>query len=218
VSRLQAFSVFALGCLPGSLFGYFFALHRATEEVQAGFAIFQDMTATGLQAVESSRASTVEALLEGLAALHASDEEAAVAQLQATLHHQARLLELRLEGRPEPSPHSSQVLARANSYIRDHELPEVAARPGRSPFSQAIVLPDYQGGKLRGLRISGLLEQSYLASLGVKNRDVIVSVDGTGLSSMADAADALRLIEAQPPDLALEVLRDGQKSRLTRPK
>lgn len=79
--------------------------------------------------------------------------------------------------------------------------------------TDARVVPNFEGGKARGFMIYSIPPDSFFASCGLKDRDVIQTINGFDLSSPDKALDAYaKLSNARTFDVAL--LREGKPLRL----
>jgi C-terminal processing protease CtpA/Prc len=185
-------------------------------EVEA-WDLATDAIDSSTRVLQESRASIVLALIRSLEAVRAERREDALAALEQELRIHTRLLEHGDTSASDRPTLEAEALQRARAYLAEH--PEAAQRrlePSSSPFSQAAILPEYEGGSCQGLRIAELAPDSFLASLGVKNNDLLVAVQDVPITSIQQVPEALREIEQQPADLRLDVERGGQLVRLSR--
>ena len=195
------------------LLGISWAGHR---EVEA-WDLATDAIESSTRVLQESRASIVLALIRSLEAVRAERREGALSALEQELRIHTRLLEHGSTSASDRPTLEAEALQKARAYLAEH--PEAAQRPvepSSSPFSQAAILPEYEGGSLRGLRITELAPDGFLASLGVQNDDLLVAVQDVPITSARQVPEALREIEHQPADLRLDVERGGQLVRLSR--
>lgn len=99
----------------------------------------------------------------------------------------------------------------APAYTRQ-EPPRQAQTRGLRVYLGTI--PDYAGGDVKGLRISGVSAGGPAEQAGLKAGDVIVSLGGKGIENIYDytyAIDTLTIGKATP----IVVIRDGKRVELT---
>lgn len=102
--------------------------------------------------------------------------------------------------------------------------PVTAAQPARPPsarlgyveelFRKATIEPHVENGRTEGLKITGL-EQTPLANLfGLRNGDIVQTVNGQNLTSKQKAFQVLKKARAQP-NINLRLVRDGKAKELS---
>jgi type II secretion system protein C len=120
------------------------------------------------------------------------------------LQNGAQLEELGLEGeapgaepvqttqrRTPPRPNARGNLERLadNRFAVDRgELQNLATNPS-ALFSQARILPKYEGGQMVGVQVSGIKPGSWFEQAGIQNGETITAVNGAAIG--ADGAPAL---------------------------
>jgi type II secretion system protein C len=120
------------------------------------------------------------------------------------LQNGARLEELGLEGdtpgaepvrttqrRPAVRPNARGNLERLadNRFAVDRgELQNLATNPS-ALFSQARILPKYEGGQMVGVQVSGIKPGSWFEQAGIQNGETITAVNGAAIG--ADGAPML---------------------------
>jgi type II secretion system protein C len=120
------------------------------------------------------------------------------------LQNGARLEELGLEGdtpgvepvrttqrRPAARPNARGNLERLadNRFAVDRgELQNLATNPS-ALFSQARILPKYEGGQMVGVQVSGIKPGSWFEQAGIQNGETITAVNGAAIG--ADGAPML---------------------------
>lgn len=100
------------------------------------------------------------------------------------------------------------------SYDVPRDLIQEVANDSALLQSQApTIAPNYVNGQPRGFRLQGVRSDSIFSAIGVRNGDVIVSVNGTELDS---PQRALELYQAmlQQNSVSMQVLRRGREQTL----
>ena len=119
------------------------------------------------------------------------------------LQNGAKLEELGLEG-DEPAPTRTarrpsrnrrpsargnlERLAENRFAVKREELQDLTTNPS-ALFSQARILPKYEGGQMVGVQVSGIKPGSWFEQAGIQNGETITSVNGAEIG--ADGAPAL---------------------------
>ena len=75
-------------------------------------------------------------------------------------------------------------------------------------LNKAVIEPYVTDGQIRGLRISNLENTDIVNSFGLKNNDVICTIDGQLLTSKQKALQILKKLRSQP-SANIELLRDN---------
>lgn len=102
-----------------------------------------------------------------------------------------------------------------NTYAVDRELIDKYTNDIDALSSMARALPHKtRDGDIDGYRMSGIRRKSLAEQLGLKNGDVIHSVNGSPLTSIADAMNAYSSLQSDSA-FAFEVTRRGQKLNLS---
>jgi general secretion pathway protein C len=91
---------------------------------------------------------------------------------------------------PESSDSDVQQVS-ANKYIVDQKvLDEIMSNPEKL-YSQVRVTPNKnESGEIDGYRMTGIRRNSLFYKLGIKNGDIVHSVNGQPLTSLSAAMDA----------------------------
>lgn len=98
----------------------------------------------------------------------------------------------------------------ANSYVVDQKvLDEILENPEKL-YTQVRVSPKKENGEIVGYRMTGIRRKSVFYKLGIKNGDVVHSVNGKPLTSMSSAMDAYNSLQSSK-DFSFEVTRRKQK-------
>lgn len=77
----------------------------------------------------------------------------------------------------------------------------------RDALSLARIVPETQGSQTVGYRLAGIRASTRLTQLGLANGDIIQSVNGVALTSIAAALSVATQRNAS--DFRIEFLRDG---------
>jgi len=110
----------------------------------------------------------------------------------------------------------------ARGFLTTSELPQFKLEEGQSrdemPRTRLTAylgtIPDYGGGDIKGLKLSGVASDGPAAKAGVQGGDVIVKLAGRTIEDIYDytyAIEALKIGEA----VEMVVQRDGQEVPLT---
>ena len=75
------------------------------------------------------------------------------------------------------------------------------------------VVPNYVNGQPRGFRLQGIRSGSMFSQIGIRNGDVIVSVDGTDIDSPQRAAELYDAL-IQNNNVEVTVLRRGREQTI----
>lgn len=101
-----------------------------------------------------------------------------------------------------------------NHYAVDRSVVDKYLGDLGSLSSMARAIP-HKGpdGEVDGYRLSGIRRNSPLSQLGIKNGDVILSVNGTSLGNMSDAMGALQQLQGSS-HFSFDVTRRGQQQQM----
>ena len=78
-------------------------------------------------------------------------------------------------------------------------------------YSQIRVVPHKDSnGEIDGYRLSGIRRRSFFYKLGVKNGDIVHSVNGQSLTSMSSAMDAYNSLSNEQ-SFSFEITRRNQR-------
>lgn len=98
-----------------------------------------------------------------------------------------------------------------NKFIVDQALVDKIMQNPEELYSQVRAVPHKgPGGEVDGYRLSGIRRRSVFNKLGIKNGDVIHSVNGRPLDSMANAMDAYQSLGSQR-SFTFEVSRKNER-------
>jgi hypothetical protein len=113
------------------------------------------------------------------------------------------------------STRASLALPGSASSVVDVTRKEiVACLQGNSGCEKdARALPFFIDGKVVGYKLTAIREGSFFSRLGIRNEDVIVNVNGEGLTSISKALVLMtQLVSAKT--LKFGILRDGRVTRI----
>jgi general secretion pathway protein C len=106
------------------------------------------------------------------------------------------------------------VAAGPNQYSVDRNLVREVAGNSKLLQEQAPrVVPYYEGGKARGFRLQGLKTTGLFSAIGIRNGDVVLSVNGNPVDSPQRALDIYQNMMTQN-SVNLTVLRRGKEETL----
>jgi len=96
------------------------------------------------------------------------------------------------------------------------QVPQTSVRLGyvEELFRQATIKPYAKDGQIKGLRISGIEETPLTKLFGLRNNDVVQTVNGQDLNSKQKAFQVLKKARTQP-SIDLQLLRDGKPKELS---
>lgn len=102
-----------------------------------------------------------------------------------------------------------------NSYNVDRNLIREVASDQKSLKENAPrIVPYYEGGSAKGFRLQGLKSGGMFSAIGIRNGDVIISVNGSPIDSPQKALDIYQNMMTQS-SVNLTVLRRGKEEQLT---
>ncbi|MEL6346722.1 MAG: type II secretion system protein GspC [Myxococcota bacterium] len=91
----------------------------------------------------------------------------------------------------EPDPESGVSKVGDNKYVVDQDTFDRLLENPEQLYTQVRVVPHKnKDGEIDGYRLSGIRRKSFFYQLGVKNGDIVHSVNGKPLTSMSAAMDA----------------------------
>lgn len=98
-----------------------------------------------------------------------------------------------------------------NKFIVDQEVIDAALENPEKLYSQIRAVP-HKGadGEIDGYRLSGIRRKSVFHNLGIKNGDVVHSVNGKGLDSMQNAMEAYNSLQ-NDKNFSFEITRRNQR-------
>lgn len=114
---------------------------------------------------------------------------------------------------PEPPPAPGGASEEAVRVLPEAEVKR-ALQNLAYHVTQVTVQPFFRDGRAAGVRLTRIRPNSFFAKLGIRNGDVVQSVDG---SAIRDLRDTLKIHGAlkNKKELSVEVLRGGQPRRLS---
>jgi type II secretion system protein C len=101
-----------------------------------------------------------------------------------------------------------------NKYAIDRSVVDKYLGDMTALSSMARAIP-HRGpdGEIDGYRLSGIRRTSPLSQLGIKNGDVVHTVNGQSLTTLTDAMSAFQSLQSQS-SFAFDVTRRGQKQTM----
>jgi general secretion pathway protein C len=102
-----------------------------------------------------------------------------------------------------------------NSYNVDRNLIREVASDQKSLKENAPrIVPYFEGGAAKGFRLQGLKSGGMFSAIGIRNGDVVLSVNGSPIDSPQKALDIYQSMMTQS-SVNLTVLRRGKEEQLT---
>lgn len=114
---------------------------------------------------------------------------------------------------------SDKILEAAKTELLTNKAnPNVQTKTGRveALLNNAVIEPYFADGQAEGLQITGLENISIAKDIGIKNRDVIRSVNGHILTNKQKAYQVLKKAATQTA-IDIELLRDNKTKKLSFP-
>ncbi len=114
------------------------------------------------------------------------------------------------------SAREKPVSATKEPATTDPQPPQPSARLGyvEELFREATIEPYIESGRTEGLKITGLEETPLTKLFGLRNGDVVQTVNGQNLNSKQKAFQVLKKARTQPK-IDLKLLRDGEAKELS---
>lgn len=111
---------------------------------------------------------------------------------------------------------SDKMHKAAKDLLANKANPNVHTRTGRveALLKNAVIEPYFADGQAEGLQITGLENISIAKDIGLRNRDVIRSVNGHILTNKQKAYQVLKKAASQPA-IDIELLRDNKTKKLS---
>jgi type II secretion system protein C len=125
------------------------------------------------------------------------------------------VLQMHVGTSPTGAP-ENPVSATRKPATTDPQLPQPSARLGyvEELFREATIEPYIESGRTEGLKITGLEETPLTKLFGLRNGDVVQTVNGQNLNSKQKAFQVLKKARTQPK-IDLKLLRDGEAKELS---
>ena len=115
--------------------------------------------------------------------------------------------------RPHAARHAGIEEVGEHEFVIDRAEVDKAMENMSQLFTQIRAVPHFEGGKSTGFRLFAIRRGSLFDKLGLKNGDVIRSING---SAMTDPSRAMALLEGlrEASDLTIELTRNRQPQTL----
>ena len=97
-----------------------------------------------------------------------------------------------------------------NKFIVDQELIDKVMENPEQLYSQIRATPHKDGATVDGYRLSGIRRRSLFYKLGIKNGDIVHTVNGTTLDSMSSAMGAYNSLQ-NDKNFTFEVTRRNKR-------
>ncbi len=125
-----------------------------------------------------------------------------------------RLGAARPGGRPPQVAEGTIQMTGENEYLIDRAEVDKALENMSQLFTQIRAVPHFEGGKSTGFRLFAIRRGSLFDKIGLKNGDIIQSING---SAMNDPSRAMALLQElrNEGDLEVELIRNRQPQSLT---
>nr|MDJ0788395.1 type II secretion system protein GspC [Myxococcota bacterium] len=114
----------------------------------------------------------------------------------AARRDRARPRNRRTANRPtRPTPSAADVDIQQlgdNRFALDRGDVEAAALNPAALFSQARILPKYEGGSMVGIQLNSIKEGSLFQQIGIQDGDTVTTVNGVEITGQQESAQVLR--------------------------
>jgi type II secretory pathway component PulC len=120
-------------------------------------------------------------------------------------------------GRQLPSPQSPDETSKVAKTDLTTNKAQTYAQYAEALLSDAVIKPHFVKGRGEGLQITDLENINIAKNLGLKNGDVILSVNGHQLTSKQKAFQIFKKAKAQPTSPDILLLRDNNTKKLSFP-
>lgn len=176
-----------------------------------GAAVFLDPALSLASIVRDERAGAVAEIFA------AGDDVGDDARLMAIADDHACIENLR-RGGFERVTSSTPIGAPASATARPSEAPRAPGPTGDAVLDELLTgaraLPRFEGGKLTGVRLSGIRPGSLYARAGLRNGDTVVAIDGATADNLSDALLLWARVKEQAT-VQVSVVRKGAPLTLT---
>jgi hypothetical protein len=147
-----------------------------------------------LDSAQELRAFAAKRDLAALKALRADRPDEAAVNLEDQVQDHLDFL----RAQPERSEVAASVLREIEAYRKVHPwAPVLPQNPDSSAglLATARILPVYEDGSMVGFQVSRIAPGSAWERMGLRERDIVVEVDGLKISSPGNNAKALAMLE-----------------------
>ena len=117
-------------------------------------------------------------------------------------------------GPPPTSPASEAAPPSPSTFVVDRESVEAATQDMNKLLMQARLVPNFTGGVADGFRIFSIVPDSLFEKAGLRNGDIIHSINGVELKDPEKAFQIYQLLKDND-HFALDLVRAGQNLSLT---
>ncbi len=104
-------------------------------------------------------------------------------------------------------------LAEDRFAVRRSDVQEAARNPAQL-FSQARILPKYEGGQMVGVQLNAIKPGSLFEQIGLQDGDTITELNGIAVTSPQDSANLLRELTDADSFSVIVTRADGQEQTL----
>lgn len=101
-----------------------------------------------------------------------------------------------------------------NEFVVDRSQVDDAMENMSQLFTQIRAVPHFEGGKATGFRLFAIRSGSLFDKIGLRNGDIIQSINGTAMSDPAGAMAMLQQLREET-DMTVELIRNRQPQTLT---
>lgn len=115
--------------------------------------------------------------------------------------------------RPVLSPSSDVVQSSPNSYVVDRKTLEAATRDMSRLLTQARLVPNFTGGVADGFRIFSIVPNSLFDKIGLRNGDILHSINGIELKEPEKAFQIYQMLKDEDR-FVIDLVRAGQRMTL----
>jgi len=121
-------------------------------------------------------------------------------------------------GKPAPEQAAAQpgalaVATGSGNYVVDQRALNASLDNIGQAMTDARLLPSLNGGKVEGFKVSEVKPNGIFGMVGIKNGDVLLSINGFAIDSPDKAIQSLVSLKGQS-QIKLDLIRDGQPTTL----
>ncbi len=102
----------------------------------------------------------------------------------------------------------------SGSYVVDRKVLETATQDMSRLLTQARLVPNFRGGKPNGFRIFSIVPNSLFDKIGLRNGDIIKSINGIDLKDPEKAFQVYQMLKDNDR-FEIDLIRAGQRMTLT---